>query len=399
METRRLRANIGKLYALKIVRNFMLLMPVMVLFLQDLGLTLSQVFVSQTLFALVTIVLEVPSGYIADRYGMRFSLLIGALCAWLGVSMYALSFDFVSVLIAESFLGISAAFISGSDSALLYETLEALGTREAYTSYSSRLFAFETGSEAVAAVMGGFLALVSLRTPILLQTPIMFLLIPLAWSLYEPAYMRAHKTILASGTALTTMWRTFAGVMHTNKALKWLVLYGAVIDTAGLISVWFRQPYFVSAGISIMYFGFIWAALMIATTASSLFAGTYERLLGKYWALVSFVVLSIGSYVLLGAQTSIMCALGFLVFCVVRGLKEPLLQGYVHALADSTVRATVLSIKGFISRLLFAFAGPFLGWFADVYTLQQTFFACAILFGALGAVTVFMLARHKALVI
>lgn len=377
----------------------MLLMPVVVLFFQDIGLTLTQVFFTQTVFAIVSVVLEVPSGYFADRYGMRYSLIIGTITAWLGMSAYALAFDFYTVLAAEVLLGISTAFISGSDSALLYETVHALNRSIEYKSRESALLAFSTGAEGIAGILGGIFALLSLRTPAIGHAILIFCAIPLTWSLYEPRELQKHRTILASGSALTTMWRTFVQTLHTHKTLKWLVLYGAIIDASGLVLVWFRQPYFELAQLPLAWFGVVWALCLFATTCAALYASHYERVLGKKWGLVGFIVLTVLVYITLGMGVSLALIALVVLHGVIRGFKEPLMREYVQALADSSVRATILSINGFVARGLFAIAGPFFGYMADVYTLQTALLAAGIIFGVLGAVALVQLARHKAFVV
>lgn len=399
MDTKRLQANVWKLYALQALRGFMLMMPIMVLFLQDNGLSMFEVFVSQAVFSVVALVLEIPSGYFADRYGMRYSLIIGAITAWLGVSVYALSFTFATVLFAEVLLGISLAFISGSDSALLYETLEALDQKEAYKNKESVLVSVSAFSEGIASLIGGVLALASLRTPIFVQAVVLTAMIPIAFSLYEPAAMRTKKIILASGAALSTMWRTFVHTLHTNKVLKWLILFAAVIDTATLTSVWFRQPYFELIALPLAWFGVVWAGYMFVVSIAAQGSSWYEQSLGKKNACIVLLITAVVLYILLGTLASFWGVVAFGVFSIIRGFKEPLLREYVQTLTDSSVRATVLSIKGFVSRVLFVFVGPVFGYVSDVYTLQTALLSAGVVFAALGAIALVQLTRYRAFVV
>lgn len=48
-----------------------------------------------------------------------------------------------------------------------------------------------------------------------------------------------------------------------------------------------------------------------------------------------------------------------------------MLKDYINRITASEIRATVLSVRNFIIRLLFALVGPLLGWVKDVYTLPQ----------------------------
>ena len=52
----------------------------------------------------------------------------------------------------------------------------------------------------------------------------------------------------------------------------------------------------------------------------------------------------------------------------------------------SEMRATVLSIRNFVIRLMFAAIAPFIGWLNDMYSLQVALLASAALIFIPGAV-------------
>ena len=66
-----------------------------------------------------------------------------------------------------------------------------------------------------------------------------------------------------------------------------------------------------------------------------------------------------------------------LLFYIVRGFATPVLKGYINQLTFSDMRATVLSIRNFIIRLMFAGAAPFVGWLNDMYSLKTALLASA----------------------
>jgi hypothetical protein len=62
----------------------------------------------------------------------------------------------------------------------------------------------------------------------------------------------------------------------------------------------------------------------------------------------------------------------------VRGFRNVVITDYINQLVTSNMRATILSVESFIGKLLYAIIIPFIGWVADVYTLQQSFMILAI---------------------
>ena len=67
--------------------------------------------------------MELPTGYVADRIGYRRALAIGASLWVVGWGFYVIARSFGGAVAAEIALGAGMAFISGSDSALLWVSL------------------------------------------------------------------------------------------------------------------------------------------------------------------------------------------------------------------------------------------------------------------------------------
>lgn len=386
----RLKSNIWKLYLLKGVRGLMLVMPTIVLFFQENGLSMTEVFILQTVFSVAIVAIEIPSGYFADTYGRKTALTIGAVCTFLSFFVYSFSYDFWVILLAEILMGIGFAFTSGADSALLYDSLQEIGESDTYRRREGRIQSLYTSSEALGSVIGGYLALVSLRTPFIAEAIVTFFLIPIALSLYEPV---RHAN--APERELWSMRRIVTHTLYGNATLRWLIVYYGILTAAGLIVVWFRQSYFQEAHIPLEYFGYLWATLMLAVSTANLLADWYERIMGRTIALASLLALGIAGFLLLGLSVSVWAISGMFLFCFMRGFADPIVKHHVQLYAHSDIRATVLSIKGFVGRAFFAIAGPLAGWASDIYSLQFALMATGALFGLFGCAALLMLWRNR----
>ena len=122
-----LQSNIWKLSAIRALKSFMLIMPVITLFYQENGLTVHDIFLLQAIFSLFVLVLDIPTGYFADIFTRRASLLIGGVVSSMGWAVYAVSSGFWGFLLAEIVLGIGTSFVSSADSAMLHDTLHKTG--------------------------------------------------------------------------------------------------------------------------------------------------------------------------------------------------------------------------------------------------------------------------------
>lgn len=134
-----LRRNIPLLYAFSFLQMTLFPMAVITLFWKDqIGLSLSEILLLQSIFAVAMAVMEYPSGYISDRIGYRPALTAASALGIAGWAVYTAATSFRDVLIAEILLGIATSFISGTDSALLYESLKDQGEETAYARHEGR---------------------------------------------------------------------------------------------------------------------------------------------------------------------------------------------------------------------------------------------------------------------
>src|SRR6056297_1328434 len=98
--------NIPRLYLIKISKWFMLYMPVVVLFYESNGLKMKDIMVLQAIYSVMIVLLEIPSGYMADVWGRKRTILTGAVLGMAGFMVYGVSYGFYGFLIAQVILGI-----------------------------------------------------------------------------------------------------------------------------------------------------------------------------------------------------------------------------------------------------------------------------------------------------
>ncbi|NKB70298.1 MAG: MFS transporter [Candidatus Latescibacteria bacterium] len=389
----RLQANIPKLHLIQACRWFLLLMPVLVLFYQENGLSLQDVFIIQAFYSVCVILCEIPSGYMADRIGRKQSLLIGSVFAAAGFGVYAFSYTFSHFLTSQVLIAIGASFISGSDSALLYDTLLQLKRQGEYQKVAGRLASISNFSEGIAGIIGGFLALISLRTPLQVQAVLVLAAIPLAASLVEPA--RQNRT--SGENSLKAILRIVRYALHGHSEVKWLILYSSLVGTSTFTIVWFVQPYFTAVDLPLAWFGVGWAALQFSVGLFAYNAYRIEAWLGRRTALISLILLAAAAYLVLGFFQTLWALPFLFVFYLARGINGPVQNDYINRCVSSDMRATVLSVKSLVGRLMFVLLGPLVGWLSDSYSLGLALGVCGLVFLVFGLVFLGFLHRNKVL--
>jgi MFS family permease len=374
--------NIKRLYLIKVAKWFMLYMPIVVPFYESNGLSMKDIMVLQAVYSIAIVVLEIPSGYLADVIGRKKTLILGATFGVLGFTTYSLSYGFAGFLIAEIILGTGQSCISGADSAMLYDSLLERGEEKRYSRYEGRITSLGNLSEAIAGILGGLLAGITLRVPYFAQTFVAFIALPAAMTLVEPA----RKVPLIKG-GLMEIIRIARFVLFGDRPLRRNILFSAITGTATLTMAWFAQPFFEYSRIDLAWFGLLWTSLNLTVAITSYTAHYTESRLGQRWSVLLIALMLPLGYLALGRLHLPAGLIVLYLFYLVRGYATPVLKDYINRVTESHIRATVLSVRNFIVRLLFALTGPLLGWIKDIYTLPRALTLAGAIFLVLSMIT------------
>lgn len=373
-----LRHNILKMYLLKAVLWFMVAMPIIVLFFQEHGLSLTEVMLLQGIYSLSVALFEIPSGYIADIFGRKQTIVFSTIFSFIGYLVFSFYGGFYAFAIAQILVGIGGSLMSGSDSALIYDTLLETESKSSYTKIEGRNYAIGNFSEALAGVLGGFLAVSSIYLPIYVQTTILFFSIPIALTLVEPTMHEENK-----------LDRSFKAIMEVvkfsmvdSKKLRWLIIYSSAMGVATLSMAWFAQPFFKEVGVPLAYFGILWAGLNFSAGLTSFNAHQFDKKENNYKMLIYLSLAMFISFVLLGFNNSMYGLFFIFIIYLLRGIVTPILRNAINVNTTSNKRATVLSIRSFIIRISFAICAPILGYIAENYALSTSFYVLAIVVGS-----------------
>ena len=181
-----LKSNLWKIYIYKFLSEFYLIVPILIPYYESNGLTKTQVFTVQASYALAVLLLEIPSGYLADVIGRRKTLILGAIGLPLGLFIYVSSSTFLMFVLAEFVVAVANSMRSGCESAFIYDTLIQMKAESDYTKYEGRSQSFTRFGSAAASILGGIVAMLSLNVPFYINIGTSIFMLPLALSLIEP---------------------------------------------------------------------------------------------------------------------------------------------------------------------------------------------------------------------
>lgn len=362
-----LARNLPLLNAFGFCAVCMVIMPVIVPLFESRGLTLAEVFMLQAIFGAGVVLLEVPSGYIADRYGRKLALLVGAVFHGLGYSLLGFTEGFVGLVVFELTLAVGVSLFSGADLALLYETQTALGySRVQQAAGVARLRAARSLAEGVAALAASVALLVSLEATVWVNAVVGWAPLLLAFWLVEAPFQRMPRGARANLKRI--MLHLFCG----ERVLRLTILSQTVCGLLTFYAVWLIQPYWGDAGVPLAWFGMLWAVQSFVVALTSRFAHEAELRFGAPMVIAGLATGPVVAYAIMAWPGGAIGILAAIAFGACRGLNYVVLTDAMNARIPGEFRATANSVVGLVFRGGFILTGPLVGLAYDLLGMTWT---------------------------
>lgn len=355
-----LKKNILFLYCYAFFNSFLVVIPIIVPYWHSKNLSTHQIFLLQGVFGGALILFDVPAGYLADLFGRRRALLFGSIVSLLGFQLLWMGETFFDFLIYEFILGFGLSLQSGADVAILYSSLEKLGYSGRKSHYLGRRIFFSQVGETLAALLGGFLAIQSLRAPVLANaiTPI--------GSVIFAFLLKDNNASLLKGTSHFENFKMIRKALFGHSRLLTLLILAFIFYSfASYSAVWILQPYWSERGIKYEWFGYLWAFNSLCVAVVGVFAHRIELKMGGTLTVLMIALTPILGFMGMGFGQGWYGMAFMLFFPICRGLNQVLFQDAVNARVPVEIRATANSIGSLGMRMMFLFFGPLLGKMID----------------------------------
>lgn len=377
------RANVRRMYAWQFLTSMHFFAGVLIPFFTDWGgITLTQVFWLQTWFVFWIFVLEVPTGAVADFLGRKASLLCSAACLVAAVLVYYSFRGLGWFLLAEFLWAAAAAFSSGADESMVYDSLKSAGLEHEAKVALGRLGSFQIGAIAVAAPLGSLLASrYGLRAPLLAGVVPFAASLLVAWSMKEPpGEVEERKRYW---DVMTRGMRYFVN----HPPLRRLAWDGVSVWTLSFMMIWLYQPRLRELGFPLAWLGFVTSGATLFQVAVLTHVEEVERLFGGARRYLRLSGLVPGfCYLAVAFAPSPAWCIPFIILVPGVGLSRLTVAGaYMNRHVGSGMRATVMSSVGMGRQLLTGLVYPLVGWGGE-RSIPATFgalgvalLACALL--------------------
>ncbi len=368
--------NVRKFYAAHFCHHFSTVVAILVLYFQALGLSYSQIGLVWAACTVSAMALELPSGILGDFLGRKVAVCLAGLAMAGAALVIGLSDGLGGVIVGGLLWGVSDAFFSGAEDALLYDSLQAVAAESEYLRVRSRLVLVRTAATILGSVAGGYLYVINMRLPWLVLGGANLVGCLIILTMAEPQ-VKVAKYNLSNQAAHLRRVLIFA---WRNRTVRWLTAFYAVTLVPMYVFVNLaHQPYLVKVGYQPAELGFIFAVIAGVSGLIGSFAYWIEGHLGAAGSLRLMAICAAALFVLAGLVEHRLGVLVVVALYVLFDYQEIVLHAYTNRTVRSAERATLLSVQSLAYGALYSLLILPLGWIADHFSLSVFFFAQAVL--------------------
>jgi MFS family permease len=369
------QSNIWKYYLATALAYFAFFTPIIQLFYLDHNLTITKIAFLGVVWSIVRIILEVPSGILADKWGRKKIFAISSLFAVFQVIMLVYSTNYWHFIAASIFSAISFSFLSGTNTAFFYDTLKQLKKEHEFEKLWARQSIFQQIPLVISFVSSGFLYNFSPLLPF--QISLLFLLASflIVLTFKEPEF---HKP--AEEVNIFAHFTQSVKFILGNNFLKTVLIFVVVFSIGSDLSYYYGQIYLKQIGLPIVLFGIVYTLKSVLCTVFNILTPSFRKKI-NYQGIFGFqiILLTVLLYFMVLTKNYFIGAICFASLAIPYGLFEISKESYVNGHTESHHRATVNSMFAFFVALSMLVLEPVTGYLADLYSIKFPFLLIAIL--------------------
>jgi MFS family permease len=364
--------------------GLMFFAPFWALYLEKQLFSISNVALIIAINSLAAVLFEIPTGAIADIFGRKKTIVIGYIIFFISTISLYFGRSMSDFIIYAILFAIAGTLISGSDNALIYDTLKQEKKEKYYKKIVGTYHAIWPLGAIIGSIIGGYLANIELSLTILYTLIPFGAAIVVTIFLKEPKYHKEkHKNIFNHSFKSSKL-------AVRNKTIFMLLLFTFFMWGLGESTHLLKSLFFDFKGISFTQIGYVFALTYGLSSIGHYFSHDISEKFGNKKTLIFASLLDpivvIGATFLLGLPAALLLVSASLFF----GIRNPIIYHLINKETPSKQRATVLSLTSFSEQLGKIIFAPFIGYLADLYTINTAFMISGMLMFSGVIVVLFM---------
>ncbi len=375
METNRQKSflsNIKTHYLFTAFKSFDTTQGIWTLYLASKGLSLVEIGLMEGIFHITSLVMETPTGVIADLFGRKTSRIIGILFMILSNIIIISTSNFSFLAIGFVLSALSYNFESGANEALIYDSLIYEKIEDRYMNITGKKEIIFHISSVLSLLVGGFIGNIEYKNVYLIAIFISIISLIISFQFKEPPIFKKEETIKKPVIHLIKdQYKISFQAIKLNSKLGYLIVFTSVIFAVSTISFYYLQLGWENIGFTPFKIGAYLAGASIIAALASYLADKIDKKFGakKILTILPFFY----SFSLLAMFFIDYAYIPFYVISFIEAIIFVSTTDYLNQLINSEQRATILSFASVMYSVVMILLFPLFGYLSDLIGMKNTF--------------------------
>lgn len=383
------KRNIKINYFYSFIKGINLTNGIWMLYLVFKGMTLFEIGLLEGIYHVSSLIMETPTGAIADIFGRKSSRLMGLGFVALSAMFMVISHSFWGCAFAFFLTALSNNFESGAAEALIYDSLLLMGEEATYMKITGRLEVVYQLSSVLGLVIGGLIG--TFDYALIYGVMIILACITLGIGIYfkEPEIHSVEHIKRGVISAVLGQYTDSFKILKNSKRLIYVIFFGAIVSTFLTLSFYYLQVAWKENGILEWQIGIFLGISSLCAAVGGYFAERIEKRLGEASILRYFPVV-----ISFAIPTFYFMPYGFIGFSILSVIESVIFvatRDYINTLIPSDKRATIISFDSAVFSLCMICLFPLFGFVSDRIGISFTFLFLGGIFGLLTLINFFVL--------
>jgi MFS family permease len=364
-----------------------------ILYEMEIGLTHEQIALTQAAFTVVAMLLNVPLGWVADRFSRKAANIVGDLLCLVGLILYSGAQSMLDCVVCETLFGVGMAFSQGVDSSLLkhFADKEDSGRNHKLFKDSFGLMSSLCQLACFAYYLIGFaIGGMNVREIILISA------IPYVAAIIAGLFIQddSEKLEKSDESPFKTMGKIAKSSLKNPELNVRIAAFIVAREmTHGII--WCFTPLMQSVGIDGRWIVLGWAANSAMAYVGTKIARKFNAKLPEWLCFaLPVAVVSLAALTMSFKLTAATLAL-YVLFGLAQGWTSVTMMPNIKTHVSGKKQVTVESFAKVCSQLYYIIAVWVIGWAADI-TLEYAALATVLLFAPIAIPITFRLKYQEA---
>jgi MFS family permease len=364
----KIKNNIKNDYLYRFFSSFDITSAIWVLYLGYKGMSLTEIGLLEGIFHITGFLSEIPTGALADLFGRRKSMIIGRITSVLSA---------IIMLFSNSFIGFAIGFVlsawgynlnSGSEEALVYDTLKILNREDEYLNINGRLNLIIEVSQGLAVFIGGLLSQINFSISYIVAIIIGVCSLTISLNFIEVEFRDKNQ----EKVRVRDHFKTSINIIRDNKKLFNILMFFPVIYTFSAVIYFYGQQFFSDTGYSRVNISIIFLLNGIVSALGSILSDRIYKIYKSLgWIFITIIISLL--IITMGYATKNLSILIFISIGFLTAILQPISSKLINSMVESKQRATIISVESMFYSLMMLILFPICGLIGDIFSLDTSF--------------------------